>query len=60
MIKTKTIAKGKCFGSPARQRDSLVEKVWFSGPGNFLDNLLFFTAGVTLRGESQVNRTSID
>ena len=24
MIKTKTIAKGKCFGSPARQRDSLV------------------------------------
>ena len=26
MIKTKTIAKGKCFGSPARQRDSLVPK----------------------------------
>ena len=24
MIKTKTIEKGKCFGSPARQRDSLV------------------------------------
>ena len=24
MIKTKTIAKGKCFESPARQRDSLV------------------------------------
>ena len=24
MFKTKTIAKGKCFGSPARQRDSLV------------------------------------
>ena len=24
MIKTKTIAKGKCFGSPARQPDSLV------------------------------------
>ena len=24
MMKTKTIAKGKCFGSPARQRDSLV------------------------------------
>ena len=24
MIKTKTIAKGKCFGSPARRRDSLV------------------------------------
>ena len=23
MIETKTIAKGKCFGSPARQRDSL-------------------------------------
>ena len=23
MIKTKTIAKGKCFGSPAKQRDSL-------------------------------------
>ena len=24
MIKTKTIAKGKCFGSPTRQRDFLV------------------------------------
>ena len=25
MIKTKTIAKEKCFGSPARQRDFLVK-----------------------------------
>ena len=24
ILKTKTIAKGNCFGSPARQRDSLV------------------------------------
>ena len=28
MIKTKTIAKGKCFGSPARQRDSLVNEIF--------------------------------
>ena len=26
-MKTKTIAKGKCLGSPARQRDSLVFKL---------------------------------
>ena len=34
MIKTKTIAKGKCLGSPARQRDSLVFwtfKRWIHG-----------------------------
>ena len=24
MMKTETVAKGKCFGSPGRQRDSLV------------------------------------
>ena len=28
MIKTETIAKGKCFGSPARQRDSLVSNYY--------------------------------
>ena len=36
MIKTKTIAKGKCFGSPARQRDSLVCLGWL--PIEFLVN----------------------
>ena len=28
IMKTKTIAKGKCFGSPARQRDSLAFLYW--------------------------------
>ena len=30
MMKTKTIAKGKCFGLLARQRDSLVKMEWLS------------------------------
>ena len=29
MMKTKPFAKGKCFGSPDRQRDSLVYFIWF-------------------------------
>merc|ERR1711867_282307 len=36
MMKTKTIAKGKCFGSPARQRDSLVFNIFLCEKRHFL------------------------
>ena len=52
MIKTETIAKGKCFGSPVRQRDSLVLKKFRgakklkSAPKIFKNNL---AAGVIVK-----------